>query len=131
MPGRTGGVHVGGHLRGKFITASRLRGRDSSRRARRVRERLHCTERGRNLDLPAGTESPNNGGPPSASFSIHDPGVDLAWKTVCIKVRLSSMGNTSDGAGVLLLGDEPVGSQKSSRSSSVRALSIDHRSLPM
>ena len=29
-----------------------------------------------------------------ASISIHDPGVDLARKTVCIKVRLSTMGNT-------------------------------------
>lgn len=27
-------------------------------------------------------------------FPIHDPGVDLARKTVCIKVRLSTMGNT-------------------------------------
>ena len=32
--------------------------------------------------------------PPTASVSIQDPGVDLARKTVCIKVRLSTMGNT-------------------------------------
>jgi len=29
-----------------------------------------------------------------AGLNIHDPGVDLARKTVCIKVRLSTMGNT-------------------------------------
>jgi len=38
---------------------------------------------------PAG----NGGGAPLA-VAISDPGVDLAKKTVCIKVRLSTMGNT-------------------------------------
>lgn len=38
--------------------------------------------------------SNNGSAPPPASISIHDPGVDLARKTVCIKVRLSTMGNT-------------------------------------
>ncbi len=32
--------------------------------------------------------------PPAINVDIHDPGVDLARKTVCIKVRLSTMGNT-------------------------------------
>ena len=32
--------------------------------------------------------------PPTASVNIQDPGVDLARKTVCIKVQLSTMGNT-------------------------------------
>ncbi len=31
---------------------------------------------------------------PPPAVPIHDPGVDLARKTVCIKVRLSTMGNT-------------------------------------
>ena len=39
--------------------------------------------------IPAG----NSGGMPVA-VPISDPGVDLARKTVCIKVRLSTMGNT-------------------------------------
>lgn len=34
------------------------------------------------------------GQPPSSSIPIADPGVDLAKKTVCIKVRVSTMGNT-------------------------------------
>lgn len=34
------------------------------------------------------------GQPPSAPIPILDPGVDLARKTVCIKVRVSTMGNT-------------------------------------
>lgn len=38
---------------------------------------------------PAG----NDGGAPT-TIGITDPGVDLAKKTVCIKVRLSTMGNT-------------------------------------
>ena len=36
--------------------------------------------------------SGSNGAP--SQIAIHDPGVDLARKTVCIKVRLSTMGNT-------------------------------------
>src|SRR5947199_5219606 len=39
------------------------------------------------------TNHDNNGAGP-VRFSIQDPGVDLAKKTVCIKVRLSTMGNT-------------------------------------
>ena len=35
----------------------------------------------------------NNGRPP-APVLVQDPGVDLAKKTVCIKLRLSTMGNT-------------------------------------
>jgi hypothetical protein len=35
-----------------------------------------------------------NGGDNPAPIHIQDPGVDLARKTVCIKVRLSTMGNT-------------------------------------
>jgi hypothetical protein len=40
--------------------------------------------------------SPSDAGDQDASItvSVHDPGVDLARKTVCIKVRLSTMGNT-------------------------------------
>lgn len=34
------------------------------------------------------------GQPPSGPIPIVDPGVDLAKKTVCIKVRVSTMGNT-------------------------------------
>jgi hypothetical protein len=36
----------------------------------------------------------DNGGNTPVSVAISDPGVDLARKTVCIKVRLSTMGNT-------------------------------------
>lgn len=36
----------------------------------------------------------DNGGNAPVSVAISDPGVDLARKTVCIKVRLSTMGNT-------------------------------------
>ncbi len=36
----------------------------------------------------------NGGAAPPVSFNIRDSGVDLARKTVCIKVRLSTMGNT-------------------------------------
>jgi hypothetical protein len=35
-----------------------------------------------------------NGGGASITVAVKDPGVDLAKKTVCIKVRLSTMGNT-------------------------------------
>ena len=44
--------------------------------------------------MPTGNGA--DGDPPSSSptVPIHDPGVDLARKTVCIKVRLSTMGNT-------------------------------------
>lgn len=34
------------------------------------------------------------GNPPPAAIPIQDPSVDLARKTVCIKVRLSTLGNT-------------------------------------
>jgi hypothetical protein len=39
---------------------------------------------------------PDNGdnGRPPAQVVVQDPGVDLAKKTVCIKMRLSTMGNT-------------------------------------
>ena len=45
--------------------------------------------------LMAGT-APANGdnGRPPAHVVVQDPGVDLAKKTVCIKMRLSTMGNT-------------------------------------
>lgn len=39
-------------------------------------------------------EAGGGGNPPSLTLNIQDPGVDLARKTVCIKVRLSTMGNT-------------------------------------
>lgn len=42
--------------------------------------------------MPSGDSSGIN--PPPPAVPIHDPGVDLARKTVCIKVRLSTMGNT-------------------------------------
>lgn len=42
----------------------------------------------------AAVASEGDGGAPPISVSIQDPGVDLARKTVCIKVRLSTMGNT-------------------------------------
>jgi hypothetical protein len=35
-----------------------------------------------------------SGGDQPFSVPIQDPGVDLAKKTVCIRVRLSTMGNT-------------------------------------
>src|SRR5262249_48327188 len=35
-----------------------------------------------------------NSDKPSLAIAISDPGIDLAKKTVCIKVRLSTMGNT-------------------------------------
>ena len=40
--------------------------------------------------------APANGdnGRPPAQVVVQDPGVDLAKKTVCIKMRLSTMGNT-------------------------------------
>src|SRR5688572_6040148 len=43
--------------------------------------------------IPAMGPSGNGGGIPFA-IPITDPGVDLARKTVCIKVRVSTMGNT-------------------------------------
>ena len=43
--------------------------------------------------IPAVGHSGNGGGIPFA-IRITDPGVDLARKTVCIKVRVSTMGNT-------------------------------------
>src|SRR6266581_5184371 len=48
------------------------------------------------LTAPAGgelTNNDNNGAGPVRAV-IQDPGVDLAKKTVCIKMRLSTMGNT-------------------------------------
>src|SRR6266566_8294211 len=41
-------------------------------------------------DFPAD----HNGDNASLAVAIRDPGIDLARKTVCIKVRLSTMGNT-------------------------------------
>ena len=48
------------------------------------------------LPAPAGGEPTNhdNNGAASVRVVIQDPGVDLAKKTVCIKMRLSTMGNT-------------------------------------
>ncbi|MCL5734852.1 MAG: DUF3150 domain-containing protein [Actinobacteria bacterium] len=49
------------------------------------------------LPVPVMPTGNSAGGDPPASppaIPIHDPGVDLARKTVCIKVRLSTMGNT-------------------------------------
>jgi hypothetical protein len=48
------------------------------------------------LPAPAGGEPTNhdNNGAGPVRVVIQDPGVDLAKKTVCIKVRLSTMGNT-------------------------------------
>jgi hypothetical protein len=48
------------------------------------------------LPAPAGGEPTNhdNNGAGRVRVAIQDPGVDLAKKTVCIKVRLSTMGNT-------------------------------------
>ena len=48
-----------------------------------------ATEGGVTALIPGG----NGGGMPVA-VAVTDPGVDLARKTVCIKVRLSTMGNT-------------------------------------
>ena len=50
-------------------------------------------------ELPASfmaDTAPNNGdnGRPPTRAIVQDPGVDLAKKTVCIKMRLSTMGNT-------------------------------------
>ncbi|MEZ5398898.1 MAG: DUF3150 domain-containing protein [Bryobacteraceae bacterium] len=42
--------------------------------------------------MPTGDTA--GGDPPPPLVPIYDPGVDLARKTVCIKVRLSTMGNT-------------------------------------
>ncbi|MEJ7607613.1 MAG: hypothetical protein WKF37_15420 [Bryobacteraceae bacterium] len=41
----------------------------------------------------AAADHGNNGRPPGRAV-VQDPGVDLAKKTVCIKMRLSTMGNT-------------------------------------
>src|SRR5262249_18702935 len=48
------------------------------------------------LPAPAGGDPPNhdNNGAGPVRFAIQDQGVDLAKKTVCIKMRLSTMGNT-------------------------------------
>src|SRR5258708_4301298 len=48
------------------------------------------------LPAPAGGEPANhdNNGSRPVRVVIQDPGVDLAKKTVCIKMRLSTMGNT-------------------------------------
>src|SRR6266513_5725900 len=48
------------------------------------------------LPAPAGGEPTNhdNNGVGPVHVVIQDPGVDLAKKTVCIKMRLSTMGNT-------------------------------------
>src|SRR5712692_11676069 len=48
------------------------------------------------LPAPAGGELTNhdNNGAAPVRVVIQDPGVDLAKKTVCIKMRLSTMGNT-------------------------------------
>jgi hypothetical protein len=48
------------------------------------------------LPAPAGGEPTNhdNNGDGPVRVVIQDPGVDLAKKTVCIKMRLSTMGNT-------------------------------------
>src|SRR5260370_31678127 len=48
------------------------------------------------LPAPAGSEpmNPDNNGAGPVRVVIQDPGVDLAKKTVCIKMRLSTMGNT-------------------------------------
>lgn len=44
-------------------------------------------------EVPAAASGGNGNGPPRP-IAIMDPGVDLARKTVCIKVRVSTMGNT-------------------------------------
>jgi hypothetical protein len=44
--------------------------------------------------MPTGDSAGGDPPTPSAAIPINDPGVDLARKTVCIKVRLSTMGNT-------------------------------------
>jgi hypothetical protein len=46
------------------------------------------------LDTTGVVASNGSGGGHPFSVQIQDPGVDLAKKTVCIKVRLSTMGNT-------------------------------------
>ena len=49
------------------------------------------------LPAPAGSEATNHDDSNGAGLVrgvIQDPGVDLAKKTVCIKIRLSTMGNT-------------------------------------
>lgn len=45
-------------------------------------------------DLPVFAGSDGSGGGDPLPIPIRDPGIDLARKTVCIKVRLSTMGNT-------------------------------------
>jgi hypothetical protein len=44
--------------------------------------------------MPTGNSAGGDPPPSSPTVPIRDPGVDLARKTVCIKVRLSTMGNT-------------------------------------
>ena len=44
--------------------------------------------------MPTGNSAGGDPPAPPPAVPIHDPGVDLARKTVCIKVRLSTMGNT-------------------------------------
>lgn len=45
-------------------------------------------------DCVTAAEPSGNGDGAPITVSLSDPGVDLAKKTVCIKVRLSKMGNT-------------------------------------
>jgi hypothetical protein len=44
--------------------------------------------------MPTGKSAGGDPPAPPPAVPIHDPGVDLARRTVCIKVRLSTMGNT-------------------------------------
>lgn len=64
-----------------------------------TQEQLFCFPAPQTAPMPfdgslAAIAPGGNGGGAPMTVPITDPGVDLAKKTVCIKVRLSSMGNT-------------------------------------
>jgi hypothetical protein len=64
-----------------------------------TQEQLFCFPSAQTAPAPldgslAATAPADNGGGAPITVAIADPGVDLAKKTVCIKVRLSTMGNT-------------------------------------
>ena len=64
-----------------------------------TQEQLFCFPLTQTLPVPVdgsltAIAPAGNGGGAPITVAIADPGVDLARKTVCIKVRLSTMGNT-------------------------------------
>ena len=58
-----------------------------------LRNGASVTELPASFMADAPSDNGDNGRPPARAI-VQDPGVDLAKKTVCIKMRLSTMGNT-------------------------------------